>query len=91
MTDVPSCQATYVYFYVLYSGSDISLEKTPEHARSTRVLELSQCLGLNLSNTFARHGELLTDLLKCVIAGDPDAKAHADDAFFAWRQRGKSA
>ena len=59
-------------------------------ARSAGVLELSQCLGLNLSNTFARHRELLTDLLQCVIAGDTDAKAHADDALFAWRQRGKS-
>ena len=44
------------------------------------MFELSQCLGLDLSNSFTRHRKLLADLLQCVVAVDADAKAHSYDA-----------
>ena len=38
------------------------------------MFELSQCFGLDLSNSFARHRELLADLLQCVVPVEPMPK-----------------
>ena len=50
------------------------------------MLELPQCPGLDLPNSFARHRELLADFLQRVVAVDAEAKAQAYDALLAWRQ-----
>jgi hypothetical protein len=50
------------------------------------VLQLSQRLGVDLPDVLA-HRELLADLLQSMVLVHPDAEAHAEDAFFAWRQR----
>jgi len=71
--------------YAALAGTS-TIEEASERPRSARVFELSQCLGLDLSNSFARHRKLLADLLQCVVAVDADAKAHAYDALLAWRQ-----
>jgi hypothetical protein len=49
------------------------------------VLELSDCLGLDLPDALARYRKLLADLLQRVVASHADTKAHAYDALLAWR------
>src|SRR5690606_24736424 len=40
------------------------VEEAPELARPARVLQLAERLRLDLTDTLARHGELLADLLE---------------------------
>ena len=47
-----------------------------------RMLELTQRLGLNLADPFARNRELLADFGKRLIGAHPDAEAHAWYALF---------
>ena len=61
------------------------IEEGPKHPGSARVFELSDCLGLDLSNPLARHRKLLADLLQCVVAVHAETKAHAYNSLFAWR------
>jgi hypothetical protein len=61
------------------------IEEGPEHPRSAWVLELSDCLGLDLPNALARHRKLLADFLQRVVAVHAETKAHAHDALLAWR------
>jgi hypothetical protein len=49
--------------------------------------QLAQRLGFDLSNPFARDGELLADLFEGAVGLLPDAEAHPQDLLFAWRQR----
>ena len=37
------------------------------------------------------HRELLADFLQSMLLVHPDAEAHAEDEFFAWRQRRQNA
>ena len=37
------------------------------------------------------HRELLADFLQSMVLVHPDAEAHAEDEFFAWRQRRQNA
>ena len=55
------------------------------------MLELAQSFGLDLTNTLARHRELLANFLQRVVGVHADAEAHAQHAFFTWRQRGEHA
>ena len=50
------------------------------------MLQLTQRLRLDLADALARHRELLADLFERVVGVHADAEAHAEDAFFAWRQ-----
>ena len=59
--------------------------------RPARVAEFTQGLGFYLANTLARHIELFTDFFQRVVGVHADAKAHAQDALFARRQRGEDA
>ena len=61
------------------------IEEGPKHPGSARVFELSDCLGLDLSNPLPRHRKLLADLLQCVVAVHAETKAHAYNSLFAWR------
>jgi hypothetical protein len=49
------------------------------------MFEFSDRLGLDLSNSLARHGKLLADFLQRVVAVHAETKAHAHDALLAWR------
>ena len=51
------------------------------------MLEFAQRFRLNLTNTFPRHGELLADFFQRVVGVHANAEAHAQDTFFARRQR----
>ncbi len=51
--------------------------------RPRRMLQLAQCLGFDLANTFARHAELLADFFQRVVGVHADAEAHAQHAFLA--------
>jgi len=42
-----------------------------------RMIELTQRLGLNLADPFARNRELLANFGKRLIGAHPDAEAHA--------------
>src|SRR5262252_7950236 len=46
------------------------------------MAQLAQCLGFNLANPFASHGERLTDLLQCVLRAILHTKPHTYDFFF---------
>ena len=50
------------------------------------MFQLPQRFRLDLTNTFARHRELLADLFERVVCVHADAEAHAQHAFFARRQ-----
>jgi hypothetical protein len=67
-----------------FAGKSI-IEEGPEHSRSAWVLELSDCLGLDLANPLARYRKLLADFLQRVVAVHAKTKAHAYDALLAWR------
>src|SRR3954468_3503978 len=55
--------------------------------RAARVAELAQRFRLDLPDAFARHFEVLTDLLEGVVALLADAETHAQDLLLARRQR----
>jgi site-specific recombinase XerD len=52
------------------------------------VLELSDCLGLDLPDALARYRKLLADLLQRVVASHADTKAHAYDALYTLANKG---
>src|ERR1700739_256581 len=53
------------------------------------MLELPQRLRFDLTDTLARHRELLADLFERVVGVHADAEAHAQHALLAWRERGQ--
>src|SRR6267142_7099003 len=59
------------------------IEERPQLPRPRRMLQLAQRLRLDLTDTFARHAELLADFFQRVIRVHADAEAHAEHAFFA--------
>src|SRR6266404_9815411 len=67
------------------------IEEAPERPGPARMLELTQCLGLDLADAFARQRELLADLLQRVVLVHADAEAHAKNALLARREQGKRA
>ena len=62
------------------------LKEGSELPRSARVLELSDRLGLDLSNALTCNRKLLAHFLQGVIAVHAEPKAHAYDALLARRQ-----
>ena len=54
-----------------------------------RMFELTQRLGFNLADPFARNRELLADFGKRPIRAHPDAEAQAQYALFAWAKQGE--
>src|ERR1700687_3972680 len=65
----------------------LAFHEALEVARAPSLAQLAQRLGLYLTNTFARDGELLADLFEGAVGLLADAEAHAQDLLFAWRQR----
>ena len=59
------------------------IQETPQLPAPTGVLELAQCLRLDLADAFAGDRELLADFFQGVVGVHADAEAHAQDAFFA--------
>ena len=55
------------------------------------MFQLSQCLGFNLPDTFARNTELLANFFERVIGIHADSEAHAQHAFFPRGQAGQNA
>src|SRR5437879_10294244 len=66
------------------------IQKAPQLPGPRRMLQLAQRLGLDLTNTLARHRELLADFFQGVVGVHADAEAHAQHAFLARRQRGQN-
>src|SRR5262249_49524419 len=62
------------------------IEEAPQLPRPARVLQLPKSLGLDLADSFTRNRKLIPNLLQGVVVVHTDAEAHAEDAFFAWRQ-----
>ena len=61
-----------------------SFEKRLELTRSRGMTQLAERLGFNLTNSFAGHGEVLSDFLERVFrASGAQTKAHFDYFFFA--------
>ena len=67
------------------------IQKAPQLPTPRRVLQLAQRLGLDLTDAFARHRELLADFLQRVVGVHADAEAHAQHAFLARGERGQYA
>lgn len=55
------------------------------------MLQLAQCLRLDLTNTFACDRELLADFFQRMVGVHADAETHAQNTFFTRRQRGENA
>ena len=53
------------------------LARKPLSTLDHSVIELPQCLRLDLADALARHRELLADFLQRVVAVHADAKTHA--------------
>ena len=70
-----SCEPSPLQFICLL------VEEAAHLAASARMFELAQGLRLDLTNAFARHGELLADLFQRVIGVHADAEAHAQHTF----------
>src|SRR5215467_224766 len=72
------------------SGWSVSIVyEAPKNSGPMRMLELTQRLGLNLADPFARYREPLTDFFKRLIGGHPNAESHANYALFARAERGE--
>jgi len=67
------------------------IQEAPQLPAPRRMLQLPQCLGFDLTNTLARHRELLADFFQRVVGVHADAEAHAEHALFARGQRGEHA
>src|SRR5690606_2342527 len=65
----------------------LAVEEAAQLAAAARVLQLAKRLGLDLADTLARDRELLANLLKGVVGVHADAKAHAQHALSARRER----
>src|SRR5712671_7195218 len=52
------------------------IEEAPERPGSARMLELTQCLGLDLADALARQRELLADLLQRVVVCTENSDSH---------------
>ena len=55
------------------------------------MFQLAERFGFDLADAFAGDGELLADFFERVVGVHADAKAHAQDAFFAGRERSEHA
>src|SRR4051794_36888492 len=64
-----------------------AVEKAPQLARPTRMLELPQRLGLDLADALARYRKLLADFLQRMVGVHADAEAHPEHPLLARRQR----
>ena len=51
------------------------------------MLQFSQSLGLNLTNTLARNVKLLSDLFQRMIGIHTDTETHTQNTFLTRRQR----
>src|SRR5215216_1987500 len=74
-------------FSVIVFVRSALVEEAAQHAAAARVLELAQCLGLDLADTLAGHRELLADFFQRVVGVHADAEAHAQHALLARRER----
>src|SRR5471032_638956 len=72
-------------------GGSALVEEAAQHPGAARVLQLAQCLGLDLADTFAGYRELLADLFERVVGVHADAEAHAQHALLARRKSCKNA
>src|SRR5262245_56650338 len=73
-------------------GSDESaFDEGLQTLRAGRMTQLAKSLGLDLTDTFARDLEVLTDLFERVVGLLADAEAHAEDLLLTRRQRGEHA
>jgi hypothetical protein len=67
-------------------GPGSVIQEAPQLPAPAWVLQLPECLGLDLADAFAGDGELLADFFQRVIRVHADAEAHAQHAFFAGRE-----
>src|SRR5213592_1674805 len=65
----------------------LGLEEAPELLRARRVPELTQRLGLDLSDALAGDREVLPDLLQGVLAAVGEAEAEPQDLLLARGER----
>src|ERR1700723_1912428 len=70
--------------------SDLVIEERAKFAAPAGMLQLAQRLRLDLTNALSRHRELLADFLQRVVGVHADAKAHAQNAFLARRERSQN-
>src|SRR5208337_870995 len=63
------------------------VHERPQLPRTRWMPQLSQRLGLNLPDAFARYRERLADFLQRVLRTIFQSESHLDDFFLAWCQR----
>src|SRR5690606_27275030 len=68
-------------------GDGIALDEAFQLFRPAWMLQLAKRLRLNLSNTFAGDLEVLTHLLKGMVAFLTDPETHAQDFLLTWSER----
>src|SRR5215207_5336365 len=68
------------------AGGSERINKAAQLVGTRRMLELAQCLCLDLANALARHVELLAHLFQRVVGRHLDAEAHAQHLGLARRQ-----
>src|SRR5207302_6835086 len=71
------------------STVDSVLDERAQPLRPARVAQLAQGLGFDLADALAGDLEVLAHFLERVVALLADAEAHAQDFFFARRERGQ--
>src|SRR5215813_2265128 len=71
------------------AGETSIIQKAPQLPAPRRMLQLPQRLRLDLADALARHRELLADFFQRVVGVHADAKAHAQHALLARRERSK--
>ena len=67
-------------------GTKLAFHEAFEPFTAAGVSEFAQRLGLDLPNTFARNGKLLTHLFEGVIRFFADAETHSQHLLFTRRQ-----
>src|SRR5713101_3520372 len=65
----------------------LALHEAFEVARTARLTQLAQCLGLDLTDSLARDSKLFADFLERVVGLLTDSEAHPEYLLFARRER----
>ena len=64
----------------------LALEKALQGTASTRMTQLAQRLRLDLTDSLARHIEVLSDFFESAIRALANSETHPKDASLAWSE-----
>src|SRR5690606_35626583 len=75
---------------VSFSCPGLAVQERTQLARTAWMLQLAQCLGFDLADTFTGNRELLADFFQRVVGVHANAETHAQNTFFTRRQRSQN-